>query len=61
MFSPQLPSINGILYSQHRFVYAYCIGHNVFLNLTSVSAVNLTLCEHVNGLTVVSTAAFAGA
>lgn len=61
MFSPQLPSINAILYSQHHFVHIYCIEHNEFLNLTSVTAVNFTLCEHVNGLTVVSTAGFAGA
>lgn len=61
MFSPQFPSINAIFYSQHHFVYTYCIEHNEFLNLTSVTAVNLTLCEHVNELTVVSRAGFAGA
>lgn len=56
MFCPQLPSINDVLCSQPHFVYAYCTVHNEFLSLTSVTAVNLILCEHVNGLTVVSTA-----
>lgn len=61
MFSPQLLSINAILYSQHCFVYTHCIENNEFFNLTRVTAVNLILYEHVNGLTVVSTAGFAGA